>query len=154
MSDDVATRLELLETERELTRLVYNYCHGIDRRDINLFLSIWHDDAVYDTNSPFGTYTGTAEIEQGVTGKMWPTFKYGNHWTHNFVVELAGDEAKGLSNFSFQGVLTDGTAIVVSGTYHDEFVRRNDTWRISRRFIETFHFAPLPGISFTPLPSA
>ena len=148
MTTDINGTLERFESERELTRLVYNYCHGLDRRDANLFLSIWHDDARYTTNSPFGNYTGKTEIKRALTEKLWPAFAHGHHWTVNLVIDIDGDEAKALSNFTFQGEAADGTAMVVAGTYHDEFARRNGCWGITCRRIETHHFAPLSGISF------
>jgi hypothetical protein len=40
---------------------------------------------------------------------------------------------------------------VVAATYHDDFSRRGDQWRIARRVIEIHHFAPLPGVSFAPM---
>jgi limonene-1,2-epoxide hydrolase len=70
MTTDINARLESLENERELTRLVYNYCHGLDRRDGDLFMSLWHDDAKYTTNSPFGNHVGKAEIKQALTERM------------------------------------------------------------------------------------
>ena len=148
MTTDVNARLEKIESERELTRLVYNYCHGLDRKDVDLFLSIWHDDARYTTNSPFGNHIGKTQIKGALTEKMWPAFKHGHHWTINLVIDINGDEARALSNFTFQGEGADGTAMMIAGTYHDEFSRRDGRWGIDQRRIETHHFAPLPGVSF------
>ena len=61
---DLKGRVERLETERDLTRLVYDYCHGIDRHDLERFLSVWDENATWDTGGPFGSYTGLADIER------------------------------------------------------------------------------------------
>jgi hypothetical protein len=65
-------------------------------------------------------------------------------------VEDGADVATGMSNLTFEGSAPDGTAIVVGATYYDELSRRSDRLRISRRAIEIHHFAPLPGVTFTP----
>jgi gamma-hexachlorocyclohexane dehydrochlorinase len=148
--DDLIARIERLETERELARLVSNYCHGIDRRDIDLFLSIWSEDAVYQTNTPFGDYTGKTDIERGVRETMWKAFSATHHWTVNLVTEIDGDTATGLSNLTQQGVLADGNALICAATYHDSFGRFDGKWLITQRVIETHHFAPLPGVDWSP----
>jgi ketosteroid isomerase-like protein len=148
---DLEAHVERLETERALTRLVYDYCHGIDRRDLERFLSVWDENATWDTGGPFGSYTGLVDIERGLKESMWPVFSALHHWTVNLVldVEVGADAATGMSNLTFQGSAPDGTAIVVAATYHDEFSRQSGRWRISRRAIEIHHFAPLPGVAFS-----
>lgn len=149
MASNFEKRLERFESEREITRLIYNYCHGLDRKDNTIFLDIWHDDAEWDTGgSPFGSFSGKAEIEKGVKENMWPAYKHGHHWTINTVIDIDGKKARSISNFTFQGEAADGSAMVVAGTYHDEFTHKNRRWGISKRSIETHHFSPLPGVSF------
>jgi ketosteroid isomerase-like protein len=145
---DASVSLEDLRSEREITRLVHNYCHGIDRRDLKLFLSIWTDDAVYTTNSAFGDYVGRSEIERGVTEAMWSAFKATHHWTVNLVVDLDGDSARSISNLTAQCVLNSGVATVTAATYHDEFRRDAGQWLMSKRVIELHHFSDLPGVDW------
>lgn len=52
ISTDVLTagldaRVDQLESRWALHGLASNYCHGVDKRDMELFMSIWHDDAVW-----------------------------------------------------------------------------------------------------------
>jgi len=148
MENDIHARLERLETERELTRLVYNYCHGLDRHDRDLYMSIWHDDAVFNTNS-MGDFVGKEEIERGLVEVFWSALPATHHWTVNLVMEIDGDRATGLSNLTHQGVDAAGTAIIVAATYHDEFERRDGPWLIAKRDIELHHFAPLPNVDWT-----
>jgi ketosteroid isomerase-like protein len=148
MRTDIDDRLDRIESERELSRLVYNYCHGLDRKDVELVLSIWHDDATYAAISAIGSYTGTSEIKRAFTEKIWPAFKHQHHWTINLVIDIDGDKAKALSNFTFQGETADGTAMMAAGTYHDEFARRRGRWGFTYRRVEAHHIALLPGISF------
>jgi SnoaL-like domain len=48
-------------------------------------------------------------------------------------VEVANDTAKAVAYFVF--VFVKGTAIVSSGTYHDDLARTGAGWRIARREI-------------------
>jgi ketosteroid isomerase-like protein len=137
--------LDVLMSEREITRLVYNYCHGMDRRDMDLFLGIWTEDAVYATNTAMGRFVGKTEIERGVREAMWPTFEATHHWTVNLVIDITGDTATGISNLTAQCVPGGGGATVVAATYHDEFRRQDGSWLMSKRDIEVHHFAGLEG---------
>jgi hypothetical protein len=149
MDDDLLRRVERLETESALARLVYDYCHGLDRRDMDRYLSIWHRDAIFNTNTEFGNFVGIAEIERGVRENMWPAFKATHHWTVNFVADINEDTATGLSNLTHQGVTADGVAMIVAATYHDQFGRFDGRWLITNRSIETHHFAPLPDVDWS-----
>jgi 3-phenylpropionate/cinnamic acid dioxygenase small subunit len=50
-------------------------------------------------------------------------------------VEVANDTAKAVAYFVFVFVFVKGTAIVSSGTYHDDLARTGAGWRIARREI-------------------
>lgn len=49
---DLETRIDRLESQFELHRLVSEYCHGVDKRDLDRFADIWHEDAVYFSPVP------------------------------------------------------------------------------------------------------
>ena len=43
MSDD--SRIDELVAYEEIRRLVADYAHGVDKRDRDRFVSVWHEDA-------------------------------------------------------------------------------------------------------------
>jgi len=148
--DDLAMRLERLENESALTRLVYNYCHGIDRHDLERFLSIWSVDAIWDVGPPLGKCTGITEIQKGLSEGVWPAFQASQHCTTNLVFDIDGDKARGLSNVTFQGVGVDGSAIMVASTYRDRFSRQDGRWYLTERLTEFHHSVPLLDVSLPP----
>jgi ketosteroid isomerase-like protein len=146
---DPSSSLEALESERAISRLVSTYCHGMDRRDLALFMSIWTDDAVYTTNTAHGNYVGKAEIARGVTESMWPAFRATHHWTVNLVIDIEGTRAHGISNLTAQCVPAAGGATIVAATYHDEFSRDSGRWLMAQRVIELHHFRDLEGVDWS-----
>jgi ketosteroid isomerase-like protein len=145
--DGIQARLGKLETESALSRLVADYCHGVDRRDLDRFLNVWREDATWDNAGTI--YQGRQEIGRGLVEVMWPAFQATHHWTVNLVTEVDGNTASGLSNVSFQGLTMDGDSCMAAATYHDVFVRQDDNWLIAKRVIEMHHFAVLPGVPFS-----
>lgn len=150
MTDDIARRLDRIETEFELRRLAHRYCQGIDEHDLELFLDIWHEDAVWDTGPMFGTFSGRSAIGGALTDIMWPAFRSTHHWTVNFIADIDGHRARSRSELTFNGATADGITMLIAGTYHDEFERRNGRWRIARRRVTLHHAAPLPGVELAP----
>ncbi len=44
---ELTSRIERLEAESVIRRLVADYCHGFDKRDWDRFFGVWHDGAVW-----------------------------------------------------------------------------------------------------------
>lgn len=58
MSDDLVSRIELLEACNSLLDLISAYAQGFDDHDPDPLSSIWHEDAFLDLGEPFGAFTG------------------------------------------------------------------------------------------------
>ena len=52
MGDELATRIDRLESRYDIEALVSNYCHGFDKRDYERFLAIWWDDCIWKIGFP------------------------------------------------------------------------------------------------------
>src|SRR4051812_9965423 len=86
-----AETLQSLADRQAITDLIYRYCRSMDRIDVELGYSIWHDDATAD----YG-----AEVYQG-SGKGFIDFVCAQHrrtLTHvhqvtNIIIDLDGDRA-------------------------------------------------------------
>jgi ketosteroid isomerase-like protein len=140
VTQETIARLERLEAEAALLRLANNYCHGIDRQDLERLMSVWHEDAIYVTNTPgIGTIVGKVEIARVFTEIVWPSLRASVHSTTNFTTDIRGDRATALSNTSYIGIAGDGRCLVplgpATGTYSDIFERRNGIWRFASRTI-------------------
>ncbi|MEZ5121006.1 MAG: nuclear transport factor 2 family protein [Solirubrobacterales bacterium] len=83
-----------LESVQEISRLGAEYCHGLDGRDMDRFLRIWHPEAG-GSSGPDVRPVGHAEIRELVSGGIWPAFSETHHWMSNLVIDVDGDTATG-----------------------------------------------------------
>ena len=149
---DLETRIDRIESQFELHRLVSEYCHGVDKHDLDRFLDIWHDDAVWEIGPPFGDFTGKSEIRRALVELIWPAWRETHHWTTNLVVEIDGDRAHGVCDVNCNGANPEDVALLVSATYTDDFERRDGRWRIAKRNVVIHYFSPVPGVDLAPPP--
>jgi hypothetical protein len=56
-AEALAEILAVLAAEREITRVLYRYCHAVDRHDMQELLSVYHPDAADE----HGSYAGDAK---------------------------------------------------------------------------------------------
>jgi len=144
-------RIDQLESRMALRDLVSNYCHGVDKHDIGLFMSIWHDDAVWKIGPPFGDFVGAADIRHALVDVIWPAWRETHHWTTNLTVDFAdGDTATGVCDVNCNGATPDDVMQVVSATYTDRFERRDGRWAIAQRDVEIQYFSGVPGVDLAP----
>ncbi len=64
--EQLISRVDQLESRASLRDLVTDYCQGFDNHDWDQFISIWHEDAVWEIGPPFGTFYGHDGIRQAV----------------------------------------------------------------------------------------
>jgi ketosteroid isomerase-like protein len=141
--EQLAARLDRVETQLALHRLAHNYCVGADHRDLARWASVWTPDAVWETG-PDRIFTGIDAI-RGAVQEQWATFPIMQHASANHVVEVDGDAATGRSDVVVLVQLADRRWNVGGGTYIDEYRRDGEAWRIARRqVIRPFDLAPLP----------
>ncbi|CAB4952953.1 MAG: nuclear transport factor 2 family protein [Actinobacteria bacterium] len=143
-------RLDEIESRTAISALVAGYCQGVDQKDSDLFLSLWHDDGEYLIPGGRGNFYGLDGIRESlvVIGEAWARTW---HWTTNHTVSFDGcDRAIGRSDvFAICERHVDANVCLVAATYDDEYERRNGAWRIGRRtvtrwFVSTPQDIPLP----------
>lgn len=140
--EELTARLDRLEAESALHRLVHDYCVGADHRDRARWAAVWVEDAVWET-SPDRVVTGVEAICDAVA-QQWKAFPIMQHATVNHVVDIDGDRATGRSDVVVLVQLQDGRWIAGGGTYQDVYRRDDGSWRIVRRRVERpFDLAPL-----------
>ncbi|MCL2553395.1 MAG: nuclear transport factor 2 family protein [Actinomycetia bacterium] len=142
--EQLAARLDRVESELALHRLAHEYCAGADHRDRARWDAVWTDDAVWETGGD-QVFRGIDAIREAV-GQQWRTFPVMQHATANHIVEIRGDAATGRSDVVVLVQLPDLRWVVGGGTYEDEYRRRDGRWRIARRrVVRPFDLAPLGG---------
>lgn len=133
MDADARAALDLLLTERDITRLVHEYCHGIDKRDEARFLAVWSEDAVWQVGADT-VFRGPVGI-LAAAQQQWDTFRQMHHWSANLVlsVDPGEDRATGESDVDITVEMGDGSWVRGGGAYRDTYVREHGRWAIGRR---------------------
>ncbi|MEV8273151.1 nuclear transport factor 2 family protein [Microbacterium sp. NPDC077184] len=128
---DINLRVDRLESESSIRRLVAEYCHGADKRDIDRFLSVWTPDAVWQMSADV-SFRGKDAIER-VVRAQWRAFAQYVHWTTNVSLVVSGDTADGECDVAVLVRLHNGRWIRSGGTYRDRYRRLDGTWFIAHR---------------------
>lgn len=130
--NDLAQRIDRLESRAAIAELFADYAHGCDKRDSpDRFLAIWHDDAAYLLGHPMGDRKGIEEIRQSLKD-IWDFTEESHHWITNVVIRFTGDDtAQADADTICHCKLADGPEVLVSGSYLAELERRDGVWRFA-----------------------
>jgi hypothetical protein len=117
--------------QQELSRLVLAYCHGIDRQDLALVRSLYHDDAI-DDHGPM--FCGSPDEYVAWLPSMLKNWALTAHVIHSSLFVVEGDAADGESAMTAYHCTADGAReIVAHGRYLDRCLKRDGVWRFYRR---------------------
>ncbi len=143
-------RVDELESRAAIRDLVSDYCIGFDKHDWDRFISIWHDDAVWDIGPPFGTFTHHQGIHNAVFDVLYPAWRETHHLTTNLRLTFVNrDHVQGVCDVDCMGANPEGVVQMVGATYSDDFERRQGVWKIARRSVTMHYFNPLPGVEMS-----
>lgn len=133
MDADARAALDLFLSESEITRLVHEYCHGVDKRDPDRFMSVWAEEAVWQVG-PEQVFRGRDAILDGAR-RQWDAFGQMHHWSANLVlaVDPGENRATGESDVDVTVEMQDGRWVRGGGTYRDVYTREHGQWKIKRR---------------------
>jgi ketosteroid isomerase-like protein len=146
----VEERLDELESRAAIAELVAAYCEGVDRPNLDRFMSLWHEDASYLIPGGRGDFHGIEGIRQSqeVISKAW---KQTCHWTTNHVVGFeTNNRAVGRSDAFAICEHKDGKVSFVSATYLDVYERRNGGWKFSERTVNRWFVSEGADIKLLP----
>jgi hypothetical protein len=137
-------RVDALESQQAIARLVSEYSHGFDRREIDRFMAIWHDEAVYDLAEFGGRREGLDAIRAAVH-ELWTASAAAHHWMVNLAVDVDVDEdrAAGACHALAFDVDAEEQVTAVALTYEDAFERRDGRWGFVSRRVVLHRLVPL-----------
>ena len=125
------SELDTLSAERAITRVIYRYAQGIDRRDFEQVRECYWPDG-YDAHESF---EGTIHDYIAWLQKVLPNVAASTHQYGNILidVDLAAGTAKSEAYCDNASVFPDGRHLQHFLRYLDEWQRREGQWRILRR---------------------
>jgi hypothetical protein len=138
MSD--AESLRAIADRQEITDLIHRYCRSVDRLDVPLGRSIWHEDGTADYGKTVYQGPGRDIIDQ-ICAQHLHTLHH-SHQVANISIDLDGDRAGSESYVTATLRLKSGDQlrqITVWGRYVDRWSRRNGRWGLDHRvFVRDF----------------
>jgi SnoaL-like domain len=125
--------LERLVAEAEIRRVVARYCRGVDRMDLDLVRSCYHDDAHDEHGSFSGTVDAYLEWLQPLLAKYDATMHFiGNQLVEFDDADTAWVETYGMSVHRSASD-TPHLNLTTGFRFVDRFERRGGEWRIAQR---------------------
>ena len=136
--------------------LVYTYCRAVDRIDVPLGHSIWHDDGIADYGASY--YQGPGKQVIDTICAHHAHLDSHSHQVTNILITLDGDRAGSESYVTgTMRRLTEGKTqhMEVHGRYLDRWERRDGRWGLVHRTVVMDHtrvgeVTPMPAHGATP----
>jgi SnoaL-like domain len=134
MDARIARLLDQLLDRQEIERVIHAYCRGIDRRDLALVRSCYHDDATDQHGSFFGSADEYIVWVDGLLAR----YRFTTHALSQITIEFgdapdqAAVETYGISVHRGDPAKPHQN-LATSFRYLDRFERRAGVWKIASR---------------------
>jgi SnoaL-like domain len=118
----------------EIRGLIYRYCRAVDRLDVELGQSIWHDDGVADYGADIYQGSGRGLIDF-ICAQHRRALRH-SHQMSNILITLEGDRAGSESYVTATLRVQSGDQqrqITVWSRYVDQWSRRGGRWGLDKR---------------------
>lgn len=126
--------MQRLLDRQAITDQLHRYCRAVDRLDISLGRSIWHEDAVADYGDSFYQGDGRGVIDLICTQHRG--LLHHSHQLSNILIELDGDRAGSESSVTATLRLQRDDRLIqmmVWSRYVDRWSRRDGRWGLEKR---------------------
>jgi ketosteroid isomerase-like protein len=125
-------QIQALLDKQAIIEVLVRYCRAVDRADVDLLRSCYHDDATEDHG---GVFKGTADAYIVQIAPILPRGLM-THTTTNILIGLDGDVAQAESHIlAFARLKKDGEKFdtLTLARAVDRMERRDGVWRIAAR---------------------
>ena len=127
----------------EIQRLITLYGKAVDRKNWDLYRSVFTEDAYIDYTSAGGIASGVEEMVAWLDEAL-AQFPATQHLVANFDINIDGDTATAEVMFHNPMVMPDESAWQTGGWYHHDLVRTADGWRSRKLIEESAYFSGMP----------
>jgi uncharacterized protein (TIGR02246 family) len=126
-----------MRDQAALRHLAELYARAVDRRDSELFLSLFTEDAVLESHA--STWEGREQLA-GIPVRLRTRYQMTLHTVLNQEVTIDGDRAEGetcsIAYHLFPPKDGKQERLDMTIRYQDRFVRRNGEWLFARRRLD------------------
>ena len=136
--------LQELADRQEITDLLTRYAKAVDRKDWDLYRSVFTPDADLDYTSA-GGIAGDLEAQAKWLEEALAQFPRTQHMVANIDIAFSGPDAATVeAMFHNPMVMGDKSSFVTGGWYHHEVVRTPEGWRSRKLVEESAYFSGMP----------
>lgn len=134
-TDTVSTQvIDEVISRQQIADLTMAYCRGVDRADVELLKSIFHDDSTVVS----GAFNGNGqEFAVEICRIVEAVFDQTFHSIANQWIDVTGDSAVAetyvIAVATTSGADADKTETLTGGRYIDRFTRREGIWKFAER---------------------
>jgi ketosteroid isomerase-like protein len=142
--EELARRVDRLESRNAIAELVSAYAIACDEQDIARLAELFTEDACFDSRSKRMVANGRGEVV-AMFRRTLATRGPSCHWTHDLVVRPDPDDPNRASGVVYSHAETTPDAVVslAAMRYHDDYLRGADgAWRFRRREISYLYYLP------------
>ncbi len=133
-----------LSDRAEINDLLTRYARAVDRKDWDLYRTVFTADGHVDYTSA-GGIAGDVDTQAKWLEEALAQFPTTQHLISNVDITFTGaDTATVEAMFHNPMVLGDATTFVTGGWYHHEVVRTDDGWRSRKLVEESAYFSGMP----------
>jgi len=143
MTDDLAARIDRLESESAIRALAARYCFAIDNHDLDAVSDLFTEDArVWSRDAVMDATGRDAVIEQ--YRQRFAVLGPSNHVSHDHWVRFGGDADRAEGQLSAHAELWRNEETMVTALRYDDVYRRDGgTWRFQERALSFLYYVPL-----------
>lgn len=129
---DIEKRLQAIEDRHAIMQLSIDYARGLDRLDVELVKSVYHEDSTDDR----GFFKGTGHELAVWAIESLSAHHFNHHMMGQMDIDIEGDVAFG--EIYFQALhrwVEDGEEIdfMMIARYADRYEKRDGVWKIAHR---------------------
>ena len=131
----IEDRLQRLEDEAEIRRLVLSYGPGVDAGLVGFAGQLWVEDGVYDWDANGEPHRGRAAVEEMVQGNGHQGLiaTGAAHFAGPLLIELSGDEATAINYSIIMRREGDRYYVWRTSAVRWDVARIQDRWRVKCR---------------------
>ena len=137
-NDDVAQRLDRLESKDAIRELTASYCFAVAEGRGADIVAMFTGDGCFKMRGR--EWCGTAGLEEMYLGMSAETSP--KPYIQNHVIDVNGDTATGRCGVEIR-LVQNGEAYTAAGHYFDTYRRVDGRWLFAERDFHTFHWVPL-----------
>jgi SnoaL-like domain len=133
------SRLQLLEDELALRKLINSYTKRGDGFDWKGWAELFTESAIFTVPGAFGTLRGRQEIHDISKSKLDGVFATTQHYIVNLDFDLNGDTAEGTGSLVYAAVPDNNKPsdfYMSGGRYKWSFTRTPAGWRIAKAHLD------------------